>query len=221
MEPELTLIIGTKNWSSWSLRPWYLMSMAAIPFGEIEIPLRTPESAEALKTHSPSGLVPVLKTADGIVIWDSLAIAEFLADRFPERDLWPSASHARAMARAVSAEMHAGFRDLRMEWPMDIVTRITPPRPPSAGAARDIARICEIWLQARTAHAAAGPYLFGQFSIADAMYAPVVSRFMTYGQPLEPTLQAYADTIWTSAAMRQWRQACEMWAAAGGATPYA
>jgi glutathione S-transferase len=195
--------------------------MAEIPFREIEIPLRTPQSAEALRIHSPSGLVPVLKTADGLTIWDSLAIAEFSAERFPERNLWPRDPNSRAMARAISAEMHAGFRDLRMEWPMDIVTRLTPPRTPSAGVAGNIARICEIWLQARTAHAAAGPYLFGAFSIADAMYAPVVSRFMTYGQKLEPTLQAYADTIWTSAAMRQWRQACEAWAAAGGATAYA
>jgi glutathione S-transferase len=205
MEPEFTLVIGTKNWSSWSLRPWYLMRMAGISFREIEIPLRTPQSAAAIRAHSPSGLVPVLKTADGLVVWDSLAIAEFLAERFPGLHLWPADEHMRATARAVSAEMHSGLRELRMEWPMDIVGRVSPPHAPGAGTARDIARICEIWREARAAHRAKGPYLFGGFSIADAMFAPVVSRFVTYGLALEPVLQAYADTIWNSPAMAQWR----------------
>jgi len=205
MEWDFTLVIGTKNWSSWSLRPWYLMRMAGIAFREIEIPLRTADSPAAIRQYSPSGLVPVLKTGDGLTIWDSLAIAEFLADRFPALQLWPADSRARAVARSVSAEMHAGFRDLRIEWPMDIVGRT--PRAPGEGAARDIARICAIWREARQAYSADGPFLFGRFSIADAMYAPVVSRFITYGLALDPELAAYRDTIWTSPGMLAWRQA--------------
>jgi glutathione S-transferase len=202
-----TLVIGTKSWSSWSLRPWLLMRQAALAFAEIEIPLRQPDTAALIAAHSPSGKVPLLKLSDGFMVWDSLAIAEFLAERHPERGLWPSEERARARARAISAEMHAGFQALRTEMPMDCLARHAA-SPPSEAVARDIARIRSIWTETRAAYGAAGPFLFGAFSIADAMYAPVVSRFLTYGVSLSPEEQRYAETIWALPAMAQWLAGC-------------
>lgn len=211
-DPRYTLVIGTKNWSSWSLRPWLLMRVAGIPFAEVEIPLRETGSPAALARHSPTGLVPVLKVAGGPQVWDSLAIAEYLNECHPDRRLWPDGRSARAHARSVSAEMHAGFATLRREMPMDILGRY-PGTVQSTATAGDIARICALWREARADYAQTGPFLFGQFSIADAMYAPVVTRFITYGVSLGPTEQAYADTIASLPAMAEWRAACAAWAA--------
>ena len=198
-----TLVIGTKAWSSWSLRPWLLMRESGLPFEEIEITLRQPTTPAAIARHSPSGKVPVLTLADGFSIWDSLAIAEFLAGRHPEKKLWPDEERARAEARSVSAEMHSGFPALRNELPMDFGARRETPAL-SEAASRDISRIRSIWTGARAAYAGRGPFLFGPFCIADAMYAPVVSRFRSYGIALSPEEQAYADRMWSLTGMQRW-----------------
>lgn len=176
------LIIGDKNLSSWSLRPWLAMKRACIPFAEERIRLRQPESKAAILRHSPSGKVPALKT-NGFTVCDSLAILEFLAERHPELGLWPRESEARALARSISAEMHSGFGALRNEMSMDLLSRLPAP---AIGAELDgdIRRIVAIWRQARAQHGGAGPFLFGAFSGADAMFAPVATRFRTYGVDL-------------------------------------
>lgn len=206
-----TLIIGTKNWSSWSLRPWLLMKAAEIPFEEIEIPLRENTSPAALAAHSPSGKVPVLKVENGPTIWDSLAIAEFLAEEYPTQNLWPEDKTSRALARAIAAEMHSGFQALRSEMPMDVIAR-TPVPNPSPAVGSNIARIQAIWRDARARHQTRGPFLFGRFSIADAMFAPVVSRFVTYDVPLGPVETAYRDAVWALPGMQEWILSCAAWA---------
>jgi len=210
---RFTLIGGTKNWSSWTLRPWLLMKVAQIPFDEIEITLRDGDTTRAeIRAQSPSGLIPVLKCDDGLTLWDSLAIAEYLAERFPERQLWPHDPRARAMARVAACEMHAGFTAMRREMAMDCVASL--PRPElSADASRDVARIQQIWRDMRNEFGAGGPFLFGTFSIADAMYAPVVSRFATYSIPMETAERAYTGAISTLPAMQEWMAACAAWAA--------
>lgn len=197
-----TLIIGDKNLSSWSLRPWFLMRQAGIPFIEEKIRLRGPDTRERILTHSPSGLVPALKTPHG-TIWDSLAIAEYLNEQHPDKALWPDDTAARAMARSVSAEMHSGFTALRNVMPMDFVNRVMG-TPPGEAVARDIARIVSIWTECRRAYGAGGPFLFGSFSIADAMFAPVVSRFRTYCVEVEGAAARYIDTVWDQDAIREW-----------------
>ncbi|MFQ5562891.1 MAG: glutathione S-transferase family protein [Parvularculaceae bacterium] len=197
------LYIGDKNLSSWSLRAWLAMKLADVPFREHLIRLDEPETRASIGEHSPSGLVPCLKHGE-IVVWDSLAIAEYLNDLFPEKGLWPAARAGRAHARAVSAEMHSGFAQLRTVWPMvfarEGMRHIAPP-----GVKRDIARIAEIWTECRTRFGAGGPFLFGGFTIADAMYAPVVSRFATYGPlDLSDSARAYMEAVRTLPAMREW-----------------
>jgi glutathione S-transferase len=201
------LIVGTKAWSSWSLRPWLLMRHAGIPFEETVIGLREPGTRAAIEKHSPSGKVPYLK-ADGLGIWDSLAIAEHLAEAHPEKRLWPEDRAARAHARAVSAEMHSGFAELRGSLPMDFNAR-KPLASIPAGAAGDIGRIVAIWRGARNAYGKGGPFLFGAFSIADAMYAPVCSRFTTYAVDLrvhgdDGTAEAYRAMMMRLPAMAEW-----------------
>ncbi len=200
---DLHLYIGNKNLSSWSLRVWLLMRQAEISFTEHLIRLDEPATYETIKQQSPSGLVPCLHHGD-IVIWDSLAISEYLNEIFPENHLWPASSAARALARAVSSEMHSGFSHLRKDWPMAFVQEGLS-RQPSPGVTRDIERICTIWQNCLERFDADGPFLFGKFSIADAMYAPIISRFRTYG-PLElpSPIRAYMDTIWSLPAMRAW-----------------
>ncbi len=177
------LVIGDKNYSSWSLRPWLLMSEAKIPFREINIRLRQPHSREDILKHSPTGQVPALKWR-GAVIPDSLAICETIAEMFPERGLWPSDPLAKARARSASAEMHAGFMDLRREMPMDIINRF-PGQGHTAEALAAASRVVAIWRELRGTY---GPqtagdegFLFGRFGVVDAMYAPVITRFVTYG----------------------------------------
>ena len=200
--PDLTLTIGDKNLSSWSMRPWILMTQAGIPFKEELVLFNSPGQKETLAARSPAAKVPVLRNGD-LTIWDSLAIAEYLAELFPDKSLWPQEPQARAEARCVSAEMHSEFGALRQTMPMMMCSRVTdfvPVRP----AVPDIARIESMWSGLRARHGAAGPFLFGGFSIADAMYAPVVSRFRTYGVKLSKPATAYCETIAGLDAYKAW-----------------
>jgi len=201
---DLTLIIGNKNLSSWSLRPWIAMKQAGIEFAERKILLDRPETKGEIKKYSPSGRVPCLIDGD-LAIWDSLSILEHLAEKFPEKHLWPEDAKARAIARSVTAEMHSGFSDLRNLWPMNFSREGM--RHLTYGLDRDIARIAEIWETSRRDYGEriGGPFLFGAFSIADAMYAPVVSRFVTYGPvDLPPRAAAWLKMMWSLPAMREW-----------------
>ncbi len=211
---DITLTIGDKNLSSWSLRPWLLMTHAGIAFKEETIFLDRPESRKELAAKSPSGLVPFLIHGD-VSIWDSLAIAEYLNDCFPEKQLWPADGAARAFARAVSSEMHSGFSNLRTVWPM-MVTRNALRHTTSGGVQRDIDRILSIWAECRSRFGGGGDFLFGEFSIADAMYAPVVSRFQTYGPvTMDETCARYIDTIAALPAMQRWIKGAREQVAAG------
>ncbi len=204
---SLTLTIGDKNLSSWSLRPWLLMKETGIAFTEETILLDRPETRSILKEKSPSGLVPFLTHAQGgesIQLWDSLAIAEYLNDLYPEKNLWPEDRAARALARSISAEMHSGFAPLRAVWPMQVLKRdighLT-----SGGVQRDIDRVLALWSESRRKFGAGGPFLFGAFSIADAMYAPVVTRFVTYGPvAMDDDCAAYMKTIMGLGGMKAW-----------------
>lgn len=207
MSGALRLTIGDKNLSSWSLRPWLLMKQAAIPFEEETIHLDRSDTRRHLREKAPAGLVPFLthdRPEGTIKIWDSLAIAEYLAETFPEKRLWPEDAAARAMARSISAEMHSGFSALRTVWPMNFL-RVGLSHLTTGGVSRDIARIEAIWTECRTTYGADGPFLFGAFSIADTMYAPVVSRLRTYG-PVELGAEAaaYVETIADLPAMGEW-----------------
>jgi glutathione S-transferase len=199
---DLTLVIGNKNYSSWSLRPWLVLKQAGIPFTEIRIPLYVGDWRERVAQHSPSGKVPVLEHG-AIKVWDSLAICEYLAERFPEKQLWPADTTARAEARSVSAEMHSGFQALRQNMFMNIRRRM-PTRGRTPEVAADIGRITDMWNDCRRRYAAGGPFLFGRFSIADAMYAPVALRFQTYAMELSGAAREYARTLLALPALREW-----------------
>ena len=190
---KLHLVIGNKNYSSWSLRPWIAMTMAGIPFKETMVLLDRPDTRRKIAAHSPSGRVPVLK--DGkLAIRASLARLEYLAERFPEKNLWPRQVAARAMARAISCEMHAGFSAPRNACPMNLrrprkaVTMNTAIR-------KDVARIEEVWRNCRKKFGKGGKFLFGRFSIADAMFAPVVTRLDTYAIKVAPDTRAYMEAV--------------------------
>lgn len=200
--PDLTLVIGNKNYSSWSMRPWLVLRQAEISFKEVRIPLYWPESAAQLTAWSPSGKVPALHDGD-IKVWDSLAICEYLHERFPEHQLWPADAAARAVARAVSAEMHAGFGALREAMSMNIRARY-PGKGRTPESLVDIARILAIWTECRARFGRGGDFLFGRFSIADAMYAPVVLRFQTYSVELEGAARVYADAMLALPALQDW-----------------
>lgn len=199
---EFTLVIGNKTYSSWSLRPWLAMKMAGVVFEEVVVPLRRPETAADIARHAPAGRVPVLKHG-ARVIWESIAILEYLAEMLPNEHLWPLDVAARAHARAVSAEMHAGFQALRTNMPMDVRSSM-PGRGMTPEVAKDIARIADIWSDCRTRFGAEGPFLFGRFSNADAMFAPVVTRFETYGVALGNECRDYGRTILDLAPMQEW-----------------
>ncbi len=189
----LVLYIGNKNYSSWSLRAWLPLAESDLPFEERVLPMRgpgskTPEIAE----RSPSGRVPLLEH-EGLLLWDSLAIAEYVSELAPERRLWPEDRKARAIARSVSAEMHSGFTALRSAFPMNIRRRTE--RQASGEVASDIERIVAIWRDCRYRFGGADRFLFGRFSIADAMFAPVVSRFVSYGVRLDKDARAYVDAV--------------------------
>ena len=203
---ELTLVIGNKNYSSWSLRPWLAMKQANIEFEEIRIPLYQSSSYEQLLRYSPSKKVPVLRHGE-IVIWESLAICEYIAEQFAPF-LYPSDPALRAIARAVSNEMHSGFSTLRHQMPMNSKARIKLTEI-STDLEADIARVSEIWRNCRKNYGQGGDFLFNTFTIADAMYAPVVSRFVTYGVKLGKVESEYMEAIWQLEAMQNWLAAGE------------
>jgi glutathione S-transferase len=200
-KPGLTLVIGNKNYSSWSMRPWVAATAFGIPFTEVRLLLDQPDTAANIARFSHAGRVPVLLAGD-MTIWDSLAICEYLAEQFPDKHMWPADVAARAMARSVVAEMHSGFAGLRTAMSMNIKASL-PGRGRTAEAQADIGRVCEIWEEclSRFGH---HNFLFGDFSIADAFYAPVVMRFKTYGVALAPALQAYCDRVQAHPAVARW-----------------
>lgn len=197
----LTLVIGNKNYSSWSMRPWVALTAFGIPFHEIRVLLDQPDTTERIAEYSAAGRVPVL-IAGELAIHDSLAICEYLAEQFQEKNLWPQDVAARAMARSICAEMHSSFGGLRSAMSMNLRMSY-PGRGRNAAAQADIGRICEIWEDclSRFGH---HQFLFGEFSIADAFYAPVVMRFRTYGVSLAPALQAYAERVAAHPAVAKW-----------------
>ena len=201
----MKLIIGNKNYSSWSLRPWLLMRTANIDFDEELVWLYRDDSKAKLLAHSPAGKVPTLVDGE-VTVWDSLAIAEYLAEKYPDRGIWPADSVARARARSVCAEMHSGFAALRSRMPMNIRGR-HPGCGRTPETLADIARITAIWEDCRAHFGADGPFLFGDFCTADAFYAPVVTRLVTYGVELPPVCAAYRDAILALPAMQAWSAA--------------
>ncbi len=215
MATRYTLIVGTKDWSSWSLRPYVALRHIGIPFDEEVVPLRRETTSPEILKYSPTGRVPVLKIEEedrSTIVWDSLAICETLADRHPEAKLWPDDLHARAIARAYAAEMHSGFPDLREQLSMDFARR--QPLPALREATKtQIARILFAWSEALGEHA--GDFLFGRFSVADCMYAPVVSRFITYGVDVPPAVRDYMARMMELPAMRDWGKAAETEVAEG------
>lgn len=202
----LKLIIGNKNYSSWSMRPWLVLSAFGIPFEEIRIPLGRPETSATIATYSAAGRVPVL-IAGEVKVWDSLAICEYLAEQFPDKNLWPRDVAARARARSICGEMHSGFTGLRSAMWMNIRASF-PGKGRTPDAQGDIARVCEIWEECLD-RAGRDDFLFGEFSIADAYYAPVVMRFKTYGVWLAPQLKAYMDRVLAHPAVARWIREAE------------
>ncbi|WP_024515621.1 glutathione S-transferase family protein [Bradyrhizobium sp. Tv2a-2] len=203
----LTLVIGNKNYSSWSMRPWLALRANDIPFEEVFVPLYTdnPADKQRILSFSRAGKVPALVDGD-ITVWDSLAIIEYLAERFPQAKLWPENRSMRAHARSISAEMHSGFMPLRNECGMNL-HRPVGPVALSADAKANIVRIEEIWRDCRQRHGKGGPFLFGAFCGADAMYAPVVHRFRTYAVDLGAEAKAYMETMMALPAFREWTEA--------------
>ena len=207
----MKLIVGNKNYSSWSMRPWIGLKAAGIAFDEEVISLYVEGSREQILKHSPAGKVPVLIDGD-VHVWESLAILEYAAEKFPAAGLWPSDPAARAHARAISTEMHAGFVPLRKECGMNF-WRPPAKRALSADAQANIARIQEIWTDARARFGAGGPFLFGKFTAADAMYAPVVQRFIAYAIDVSAPVKAYMQAMIALPAWQEWRRAAlrETW----------
>lgn len=201
----LQLIIGNKNYSSWSFRPWLAMKVAGIAFEETVISLDAPDFKARLAAFGGTGKVPLLIDGDTCV-WESLAILEYLAEQFPAAALWPKEAKARAHARAIASEMHAGFPTLRRDLPMN-VRRPVKAQPLKAAAAADALRIDAIWNECRTHFCAAGPFLYGTFGAADAMYAPVVARFSTYAVEVSATSRSYMQAIMALPAWSEWRAA--------------
>lgn len=197
---DYELFIGNKNYSSWSFRPWIALRHKAIAFKETLVPFDFESGNPKFREFSPSLKVPVLKDG-GVTVWDSLAILEYVADCHPEAGLWPKEQEQRALARAVSAEMHSGFTALRGACPMNM-RRPVEVLPVDAGVKADVARIVEIWRQCL--NASGGPFLFGDFTIADAMYAPVVSRFGTYTLSEDPVVARYSEILRQTDAWQAW-----------------
>jgi glutathione S-transferase len=202
---DFTIYIGNKNYSSWSLRGWLMLKQSGASFEEVVIPLRETQTRTTILRHSPSGRVPALERGE-LVIWESLAIGEYLAERFPDAGLWPADAAAGAVARAVSAEMHAGFAALRSHLPMNMRSTFAG-RSVTPEAQADINRITALWRDCRKRFGQDGQFLFGQPTIADAMYAPVVSRFRTYKVALDEEAQRYADAVWAWPPLQEWATA--------------
>ena len=202
---KLALVIGNKNYSSWSMRPWVLMREAKIPFEEV--PLKFDESGGGLRVagierYSAAGKVPVL-LIDGEPVWDTLAICETVAELYPAKQLWPQDERARRVARSVCAEMHSGFQALRGAMPMNIRGRY-PGKGLNEKSGRDIQRVVALWSDCRARFGKGGPFLFGAFSIPDAFYAPVVMRFQAYAVEVSPAARAYCEAVQSLAAVREW-----------------
>jgi glutathione S-transferase len=199
------LYIGNKNYSSWSMRPWVLLKQAGIPFEEIQLKFDDDARPRGAEAYSATRQVPVL-LVDDTPVWDSLAICETVAEMFPEKRLWPADERARARARSICAEMHAGFRDLRSSMPMNIRAS-HPGKGMSAAVRRDIDRVVALWGDCCGRFAASGEFLFGQFTIADAYYAPVVMRFITYQVPLPEPARRYLEAVRNLPAVAEWMNA--------------
>jgi len=207
----MKLIIGDKNYSSWSMRPWVMMTHLGIAFDEVLVPLGESDTKARILEHSPSGKMPCLITDDGQSVWESLAILETLAERYPQHAFWPSDAAARAHARAVSCEMHGGFGELRTHMSMNVRAH-RPGKGATPGVLADVARVDAIWSECLARYG--GPFLFGKtFGIADAMYAPVVARLHTYGVDVATTTKAYMDAVMALPAWREWHAAAlkETW----------
>ncbi|SDP23074.1 glutathione S-transferase [Filomicrobium insigne] len=198
------LIIANKLYSSWSMRPWLVMRAIGLDFTETVIPLRQPDSSERIREFSPSGKVPVLISGD-VVVWESLAIISYLADRFPDKPVWPGRDAARAHAKSISMEMHGGFQALRQACPMNLGKRFAP-RDFGENVAADVARIEEIFMTTRERFAGDGPFLFGDFCAADAMFAPVVTRLDTYQIKVRPETRAYMDAVLAYPEFVRWKR---------------
>lgn len=199
---HLTLVIGNKNYSSWSLRPWLLLRHNKVPFNEIRVPLSAPDTADLLRPHSPTLKVPVLKD-ESLTVWDSLAICEYVSEQYLDGKGWPQAAAARAQARSFAAEMHSSFQALRSAWPMNV--KLQRKLPVEGALQRDVARVCEIWQSCLAK--SGGPWLFGKFGIVDAMFAPVALRFHSYQPELPALAQAYMQTQVNNPALREWMEA--------------
>jgi glutathione S-transferase len=209
----MKLVIANKLHSSWSLRPWLLLTQFGIPFEEVLIPFGPtfddPEWKRQVKAHNPSGKVPALVDGEGgnaLQVWESLAIMEYVADLRPDLAIWPRDRAARALARSIASEMHAGFSALRNACPMNLGKRHAP-KDRGAKVAADVARVTQIWNDCRARFGAGGPFLFGAFTAADAMYAPVCTRFRGYSISLDPVSEAYCDAIYALPAFKAWRAA--------------
>lgn len=201
----MKLVIANRLYSSWSLRPWLLLRQLGIPFEEVVIPLDRPETKGAILRHSPAGRVPVLVDGD-VTVWESLAIMDYVAEEHAPGRVWPEERAARAMARSVSAEMHSGFAALRSACPMNLGKRFAH-RNRGAACEADVARVQEVFTTARERFGAGGPFLFGGFSAADAMFAPVVTRLDTYSIPMNEVVQDYVRTVLSLPAYRAWLEA--------------
>jgi glutathione S-transferase len=206
----MKLYIGNKNYSSWSMRPWVLLRQFGLPFEEVKLRFDSFSADSQFKTRlagiARNGKVPVLVEDDGFVVWDTLAIAEYLAEKFPHRGLWPADARQRARARSLCAEMHSGFGALRNHCPMNIEARLPEVGArvlaEQAGVRADLDRLVEVWTEAL--EASAGPFLFGDCCIADAYFAPVVARIRSYGLPLPARAQAWADAVWAAPGVAAW-----------------
>ncbi|HSN18489.1 MAG TPA: glutathione S-transferase family protein [Gammaproteobacteria bacterium] len=202
---KLELVIGNKAYSSWSLRPWLVLKEVGAEFVETRVPLYVHGYKEELLKHAPSGKVPILKHG-AVTVWDSLAICEYLAELFPQAGLWPKDQAIRAAARAVSAEMHSGFSGIRSAMPFNCRARGRHVAI-SAEVQKEIERVLSVWRDCRRQYGKGGPWLFGRFSIADAMFIPVAGRFVTYSVPLDAVAQSYVDAALGHPAVREWTAA--------------
>ena len=215
---QYTLIVGTRSWSSWSLRPYVALKATGAVFETVDIRLRqktAPTTREQILKYSPAGKVPALKIEEGgksFTVWDSLAICETIAERHPDAKLWPSDAATRALARSYAAEMHSGFPDVRDQLTMDFARKKPLPELRDDTKAQ-LARIIDAWQSALATYK--GDFLFGQLTVADCMYAPVVSRFATYGVAVPANVRAYMDRVLALPAMQEWRTVCEQEIAAG------
>jgi glutathione S-transferase len=199
---QLKLVVGNKNYSSWSMRPWVLLRQAGIPFEEVQLRFDQDVRVIGIEKYSRAGKVPVLMV-DGEAVWDTLAIAETAAELFPEKKLWPEDARARRMARSACAEMHSGFQGLRGKMPMNIRAS-HPGKGLTPESKKDIDRVVALWAECREKYGSGGPLLFGDFSIADAYFAPVVMRFRTYAVDVPRSARDYCAAVESLAAVREW-----------------